>query len=846
MSRTSLSKSFICLCLAFAIASGHLTVFANVRTDGGNNATGPGQIQFAAIIVNDRTLTGPNSAAHRRDGRILVPLSAIARSLGDVLSVNAADRIVAVRRQTGSNADFDAKVGQVRESGSPILTVSNASQITFSPNSDELLLPVEIAAALFDVSIRYDSARNAVVVARGQVIDRTGQTKTDRNVAEIHQVDYEYNLNSYASATWHNLNLTAAGRLADGRFSFLSNSNRSGSAGVSLQNVTFSLERPNGQLYTAGDFGTGGNLQFLSANVRGASVSVPVGDTMITAFGGRSFSGVILPVDEPLVPVRSRFKYDTNTFGAFATTNARNSGRDRSPFTFSAGAMHFSGSNRGGDLVTGSVNYEASRFRLQSDLGYGKFEGLQLGNLRRGGYAAAFDLAGTFQVRENLAIQGRYTNIGKNFLSPQNGIREPLDLKAFGVTWSPMKWLSTSFNASSSRRPGDILQNNKFATAAFAITPSAGAPRFYFAHTQSSTSQIRSSAFTMLNASKDFRRFHLYMNATRIKNIGPASVNAQFGATYAVSDTNSIEFSQGVGSRKSLNGQFDWRTANLLSNRLSFSAGVGYNYTPSSGFSPYERLSASVNLPRQTSLQVNYYQTDQGPTLLVTVRGSLFKKREARAFLDSPASEMNSYGKVSGRVYQDVDQNGKFDPSVDKPQADVKVRIDGNRYVVSDENGIYQFESINAGEHKIYLDLLSVRADLTMLGEAAQDTRLLAGHTSNFDFRLVRTGRITGRVWLDANENGKFDEGETPLADVRVVTASGRDTLTDADGSFTIGDLAPGEHVFLLDEKTLPEKTMAGFKPIAVQAFAGRETSDINLTVIAIPAEVKRFPSKTN
>ena len=350
----------------------------------------------------------------------------------------------------------------------------------------------------------------------------------------------------------------------------------------------------------------------------------------------------------------------------------------------------------------------------------------------------------------------------------------------------------------------------------------------------------------MLNASKDFRRFRLFMNATRIKNIGPASVNAQFGATYVVSDTNAVEFSQGIGSRKSLNGQFDWRTSNLLNNRLSFSAGVGYNYTPSSGFSPYERLSASVNLPRQTSLQVNYYQTDQGPTLLVTVRGSLFKKREARAFLDSPASEMNSYGKVSGRVYQDVDQNGKFDPSVDKPQADVKVRVDGNRYVVSDEKGMYQFEAINAGDHKIYLDLLSVRADLTMLGEAAQDTKLLAGHTTNFDFRLVRTGRITGRVWLDANENGKFDEGESPLADIRVVTSSGRDTLTDADGNFTIADLAPGEHVFLLDEKTLPEKTMAGFKPLAVQAFAGRETSDINLTVINIPAEIKRFPSKNN
>ena len=315
MNRSSIYKSFICLCLTFAIASGHLSVFAEGPADGGNSAAIPGQIQFAPIIVNDRTLTGPNSAAHRRDGRILVPVSAIARSLGDVLSVNLAGRIVAVRRQTGANAEFDANLGQVRESGSLILTVSHSIQITFSPNVDELLLPIEIAAALFEVSIRYDSTRNAVVITRGQVSGQTGQARSDRALAELHQVDYEYNLNSYSSTTWHNLNLTAAGRLADGRFSFLSNSNRSASHGVSIQNLTFNLERSNGHLYTAGDFGTGGNLQFLSANVRGASVSLPVGDTMITAFGGRSFSGVILPVDEPLVPVRSRFKYDTNTFG---------------------------------------------------------------------------------------------------------------------------------------------------------------------------------------------------------------------------------------------------------------------------------------------------------------------------------------------------------------------------------------------------------------------------------------------------------------------------------------------------------------------------------------------------
>ena len=203
---------------------------------------------------------------------------------------------------------------------------------------------------------------------------------------------------------------------------------------------------------------------------------------------------------------------------------------------------------------------------------------------------------------------------------------------------------------------------------------------------------------------------------------------------------------------------------------------------------------------------MSYIQTGTGPTMLVSLRGSLFRKREGRTFLNASVKEMNSFGTVSGRVYQDVDLNGRYDPGTDKPQADVKVRIDGNRYVVSDQNGQYRFDAVSSGEHKVYLDLLSVRADLTVLDSDSKNMALAAGRESVFEFRLVRTGRITGRVWLDTNENGKLDEGETPLADVRVTSASGRDTLTDSDGYFTIGDLPPGEHVSCWMKRPSPKK----------------------------------------
>ena len=142
--------------------------------------------------------------------------------------------------------------------------------------------------------------------------------------------------------------------------------------------------------------------------------------------------------------------------------------------------------------------------------------------------------------------------------------------------------------------------------------------------------------------------------------------------------------------------------------------------------------------------------------------------------------------------------------------------------------GYFRVDSVARGEHAVYLDLLSVRADLTLLDETQQQITIESTRDVIVDFRVVRTGRITGLVWFDTNENGRLDAGEQPLADVRVVTGSGRDTLTDDKGYFIIGDLPPGEHILLLDEKTIPEQTRSVTGSQTIKVAAGNETSTLS------------------
>ncbi len=808
----------------------------------------------AAITVNGNRLAGPNSSGQRRGGRLYLPVNAIARSLGDIITVNAQMRTIIVRRQTGTTAEFDAAREQVSENGSVVLTVSNTAAIIFTLNPDELLLPVEIVAALLDAGIRFDDAANTVIITRGSVASpiRDGAA---RSFGELYQIDYDYSLNRYSSFADQNLNLNAIGRIGDGRFMFVSGLSGISLNQMSLRRGTFTFDRPNGQRYAAGDLGTGTELQFLSSNIRGGEVELPFHNLRITAFGGRTFSGVYLLLDalpgqivptQSVVSAQNRVRYDTNIFGIYATTNSSPGRLLRPrPFKFAAGVLRFSGANRRGDLATGAFRYEGRRFRIQGDLAAGSFNGVDRDGSRINGNGTATDISATYQVRDNLSVQARYAYIGAKFLSPQAGYREPVNLKAAGISWSPKKWLSTTLNASTATRPGDPTDRNSFVTATVNISPRPGLPSFFISHTVSSSKLLKNAQFTLLTASRDFARFRLFANATRIKTIGPASLNAQFGASFRVGEHNSVEASQSVGSRGAYGGQLDWRTNGLFAGKLSLAAGAGYTTNKNAAISGFERFTASLNLPRQSSLQLSYTQTNAGPTLMLSLRGSLFRRRDAAVLSNAAASDLVSLVKVSGRVYQDINLNGQYDPGVDLPQANVQVRVDGNRYVTTDANGVYTIDAVRAGDHRVYVDLLSVRADLTLLDGDARNVTLQSRRDSVVDFRLVRTGRISGTVWFDANGNGRIDDGEEPLADIRIVAGSGRDTLTDANGRFVLADLPPGEHVILIDEKTLPEKMRVMSQSLTIKVFAGRETGETNFAITAIPAEVKRFGSKS-
>ena len=804
--------------------------------------------EASVIIVNERALVGPNSAAQLRGARLFLPIASIAEALGDTLSSDSTLRVVTVRRQNGTTAIFNAALSEVRENGAVVLTVSGTADLIFPPTPNELMLPAEIVAALLDVTVRRDE-NHAIVVTRKNIQATTIQTGARHVPWELFQLEYDYNYSRYSATGDHTLVLRGTGRVGDARLSFIANSaigvGHNSSRPV-LQGGSVRLDRPNGQSFVGGEFGTGTDVEFLSAAVRGGLVQLPLDRVRLDFFGGQTPSGIVKPSDSAnpditkLNPYSLAFRYDTMVFGAIAST-ATGIQRQQD-FTLSGGGMHFDGPTRKGDLLAGGLKYISGLNRFQADLGVGHFSGLNRDGTQTSGTGVALNLTGSYHLTDEVLLQGRYTYVGPTFLSPQSGIHEPNNLVAASVSWQPRRWFTAALSGSTATTPGSrIGQFNRYVTATVNIAPENAWPALFVSHTQSSTTQLRSSTFTLITATKKFHRWHMFVNGSRIKTFGDAALNVQAGGNIRISESNSLEVSQSFGSRGLYSGMATWQVSNLFRNHLGFSAGLGYTKSNSESFHTSQQLSAFVKLPRSTSLQFSFLQTQTGMTALITLHGLFFSSKRAERALNGPLAELNSYGAVSGRVYQDINLNGRFDPGVDQPQGNVRVRVDGSRYVVSDVNGAFRIDNVVRGEHAVYLDLLSVRADLTLLDGVQQLITLDSSHDLIVNFRVVRTGRISGLVWLDLNENGRLDEGEHALPDVRVVTGSGRDTLTDEKGYFIIGDLPPGEHILLLDEKTLPEGTRSVVGSQSVKVAAGNETTT-TLPVAPLPDQIKKFP----
>ena len=184
-------------------------------------------------------------------------------------------------------------------------------------------------------------------------------------------------------------------------------------------------------------------------------------------------------------------------------------------------------------------------------------------------------------------------------------------------------------------------------------------------------------------------------------------------------------------------------------------------------------------------------------------------------------AQISVSGSIAGRTYSDNNNNGFFDNG-DTPATGLTITLcDANFVTITtqpvDANGQYSFGNLSAATYNIKFPTLSGDKPLTtaspinvILGNGENITDVNAG------FYLANTpptaGSIAGRSYNDNNNNGFFDNGDTPatgltitLCDANFVTITTQPV--DANGQYSFGNLSPATY-------NIKFPTLSGDKPL--------------------------------
>lgn len=171
-------------------------------------------------------------------------------------------------------------------------------------------------------------------------------------------------------------------------------------------------------------------------------------------------------------------------------------------------------------------------------------------------------------------------------------------------------------------------------------------------------------------------------------------------------------------------------------------------------------------------------------------------------------------GSIAGLVHADLDRDCLWDAD-EQPLAGVTLELrDASGCVLTvtqtEADGRYRFENLSPGTYTVKEQQpAGYFQGGQRAGSGGGDARLedvisaialgSGRDLTGYDFCEVPPSRLAGRVYLDANQNCRWDDGEQPLSGVtiRLLDSSGHvaaSTTTDATGRYRFAALRPGEY----------------------------------------------------
>lgn len=222
------------------------------------------------------------------------------------------------------------------------------------------------------------------------------------------------------------------------------------------------------------------------------------------------------------------------------------------------------------------------------------------------------------------------------------------------------------------------------------------------------------------------------------------------------------------------------------------------------------------------------WSTEASDIIRLTLQQSIgFGGGQIRTFRYSDDENLSF---VSGTVYLDENGNGKMDRN-EQRIAGIKMMLDGGE-AMTNNAGIYMFNSVEPGIYRVDFNLKSLPADYTpKIGE--QLIKIKSSENMILDFGLTINGSIAGKVFIDANSDGKIGPEDQPLQWAGIILDDQQKVYTSADGSFYFENVPLGGHTVKVIPETIP-KGMQIHGERSYQVIITQKSLDVKELVIPV------------
>jgi hypothetical protein len=164
------------------------------------------------------------------------------------------------------------------------------------------------------------------------------------------------------------------------------------------------------------------------------------------------------------------------------------------------------------------------------------------------------------------------------------------------------------------------------------------------------------------------------------------------------------------------------------------------------------------------------------------------------------ATYWDPLGTVSGIVFKDRDQVGKFVPG-DEGIPGVKVKV-GDKEAITDKNGHYSLQV--RGKWVTVMPVLdTVPGGLIFSTPQSLSVEVFQGRKAKADFGLISQTGIYGIVFVDKNGSGVPNDSDQFIGKVKVVLDGKIIQKSDSHGAFYFRKVSPGQHIIAIDINSL-------------------------------------------